>query len=250
MQKSRANARYAEYRRMQAEINARFAAEEKAREEKRDAAIRELTKEIFGEEFVRVGPGKIDFGESVAPDKRILKISQPFWLGRTEVTWRQWAKIMGGDDGGHPDLPVIVTGETARQFCQILNRRYLHRLDALRCRFELPVPHYWRYAAAGGDRHRGVNVYSGSDKLDRVGWYAGNSGGVLHNVAQKQPNELGLFDMSGNAGELCDVGFPVYKTCTVRGGNAKSTAEQCRVMTESAVRSIFSTRAGFRVMLN
>ncbi|MCO6480370.1 MAG: formylglycine-generating enzyme family protein [Phaeodactylibacter sp.] len=60
----------------------------------------------------------------------------------------------------------------------------------------------WEYAARGGQKSEGF-LYAGSNELDEVGWYDGNSGSKTHPVGEKQPNELGLYDMSGNVYEWC-----------------------------------------------
>lgn len=67
--------------------------------------------------------------------------------------------------------------------------------------FRLPTKAEWVYAATGGQSGRGYK-YSGSDNLDEVGWYKGNSSEMLHKPASLKANELGLFDMSGNYSEL------------------------------------------------
>ena len=66
----------------------------------------------------------------------------------------------------------------------------------------LPTEAEWEYAARGGNKSKGYK-YSGGNDLDAVGWYDNNSGRKTHPVAQKQPNELGLYDMSGNVWEWC-----------------------------------------------
>jgi len=65
----------------------------------------------------------------------------------------------------------------------------------------LPTEAEWEYAARGGNKSKGY-TYSGSNSISSVGWYGDNSGYKTHPVAQKQPNELGLYDMSGNVYEL------------------------------------------------
>lgn len=91
--------------------------------------------------------------------------------------------------------------------------------------YRLPAVAEWQYAAKGGQDYK----YSGSDNLDEVGWYGGNSGSKTHPVAQKAHNGYGLYDMSGNVGEWCwdssDIRFIRY-FC---GGNWCYGANDCEV---------------------
>ena len=68
--------------------------------------------------------------------------------------------------------------------------------------YRLPTEAEWEYAARGGNKSYGYN-YSGSNSLGNVAWYSKNSGGIPHVVKTKVPNELGIYDMSGNVAEWC-----------------------------------------------
>ena len=76
--------------------------------------------------------------------------------------------------------------------------------------YRLPTEAEWEYAARGGNKSKGYK-YSGSNKADDVAWYEKNSGGTTHEVGTKQPNELGIYDMSGNVSEWCNDEDP-YNT--------------------------------------
>ena len=73
-------------------------------------------------------------------------------------------------------------------------------------RYSLPTEAQWEYAAKGGNRSQG-KTYAGSNSLGLVGWFFTNSGNQTHAVGQKQPNELGIYDMSGNVLEWCHDWF-------------------------------------------
>ncbi len=130
--------------------------------------------------------------------------------------------------------------------------------------FRLPSEAEWEYAARGGRRSRGFQ-YAGSNNLKEVGWYTRNSDNQTHPVAQKQANELGLFDMSGNVWEWCaDNWHDNFKGApqdgrpwieggaanwrVVRGGSWYSYDNYCRVSVRNYYASDFRFNyLGFRV---
>lgn len=112
-------------------------------------------------------------------------------------------------------------------------------VDSEACGYRLPTDAEWEFAARGGAYSKGY-VYSGSDELDDVGWYRGNSIGAefaldagrgTWPVGLKIPNELGLYDMSGNVWEWCYDWHPDYVGLlrVQRGGDWKHFAAYCRV---------------------
>lgn len=92
-------------------------------------------------------------------------------------------------------------------------QKFIKKLNAATGKtFRLPTEAEWEYAARGGNRSRGYK-YAGSNSLDDVAWYAEkNSGLVSRDVATKQPNELGLYDMSGNVFEWCSDWYDIYSS--------------------------------------
>ena len=108
---------------------------------------------------------------------------------------------------GNYKYPVLWENEyDSWSYCQKFIKE-LNRITGLS--FRLPTEAEWEFAARGGNKSQGYK-YSGSNNIDDVGWYGGNSQSSAHPVANKQPNELGLYDMSGNAAEWCSDYYAWY----------------------------------------
>lgn len=103
--------------------------------------------------------------------------------------------------------------------------------------FRLPTSEEWVYAAQGGNRSSGY-TYSGSNDISEVAWYGSNSGGRIHEIATKAPNELGLYDMSGNYGEVCnDVDDAAYIDGAIRGGSWRDSSSECKCTSSESGRT-------------
>ena len=170
-----------------------------------------------------------------------------YCIGQTEVTQALWQAVMGSNPScfqGDPQRPVE---QVSWYDCQT----FITRLNELTGKaFRLPTEAEWEYAARGGKRSKGYK-YAGSNDINEVAWYYYNSYAVgsgnpdygTHTVASKAPNELGLYDMSGNVWEWCQDWCGSYSSNAQnnptgpasgsgrvgRGGGWYIDARRCRV---------------------
>ena len=164
-----------------------------------------------------------------------------YYIGQTEVTQTLWQAVMGINPSNRkgPNLPVEkVSWEDCQMFITKLNQ-------LTGCLFRLPTEAEWEYAARGGSKSRGYK-YAGGNDLDYVAWYCNNSH-QTNPVKQKKPNELGLFDMTGNVWEWCHDWYGFYSssyqknpqgpssasTRVNRGGGCDDVIINCRVSNRS-----------------
>lgn len=191
---------------------------------------------VRGGEFTMGSPAGAGFDESECPQHKVTL--SDFYIGETEVTQALWNAVMAGNPSTFntdPNLPV----ETVTWNACI---KFVRRLSELTGKkFRMPTEAEWEYAARGGVYSKGY-AYSGSDNIDDVAWYSKTAADRTHPVRQLAPNELGLYDMSGNVEEWCidwysaygsdsktNPSGPVTGTVKVnRGGYALSYAADCR----------------------
>jgi len=168
-----------------------------------------------------------------------------FHIGKYEVTQAQWKEIMNNNPSmSHKgdNLPVEhVNWDDVQVFLSKLNTKTGRN-------YRLPTEVEWEFAARGGTVSKGYN-YSGSNNIDDVAWYKVNSSRT-NIVGLKQPNELGIYDMSGNVYEWCSDFRTNGSSRVVRGGSFANTEEYCRVTKSNAFNTGTSEyNIGFRVVL-
>ena len=141
-----------------------------------------------------------------------------YYIGETVVTQALWKavmekrKIMGMIKTDNN--PSSFKGDDRPVECVSWNdcKMFISKLNSLTGKnFRMPTEAEWEYAARGGNKSRGYK-YSGSDNIDDVAWYDGNSGNETHPVKTKNANELGLYDMSGNVWEWCSDWYGSYSS--------------------------------------
>ena len=162
-----------------------------------------------------------------------------YYIGETEVTQELWQAVMGSNPSnftGNMQRPVE---KVSWNDCQT----FITKLNELTGEsFALPTEAQWEYAARGGKSTKGY-LYSGSNSIADVAWYSGNSSNYTHPVKSKSPNELGLYDMSGNVYERCADWYGSYSSTSqtnpvgpitgsyrvLRGGSWDYNAARCRI---------------------
>ncbi len=133
-----------------------------------------------------------------------------YYIGETEVTQELWQAVMGSNPSkfkfkGSQRPVERVSWNNCQEFIGRLNQITGQQ-------FRLPTEAEWEYAARGGNKSEGYQ-YSGSNKLSDVAWFSRHqTGNGSHDVKTKKPNELGVYDMSGNVWEWCQDRYGHYTT--------------------------------------
>ena len=194
--------------------------------------------EVEGGSFIMGSPDSDSDAYSDEKPAHQVTLSS-YYIGETEVTQALWQAVMGSN-------PSYFTGDMQRPVenvswndCQT----FIKKLNELTGEnFRLPTEAEWEYAARGGKESKGYK-YSGSNTLGNVAWYESNSSSKTHPVKTKHPNELGIYDMSGNVWEWCSDRYSSYFSSAqtdpigpssgsfrvLRGGSWGGGARGCRV---------------------
>ena len=228
--------------------------------------------------LVKAGTFTMGGADAEGPQHQVT-LTHDFYIGSTEVTQALYMAVMAANPSAfNYDVTYPVDNVShfdAVQFCQKLTKLTGYR-------FTLPTEAQWEYAAQGGHRAQGAHTdYAGSNNIGTVGWYWDNAphyqteDPFTHEtlvarhtsaVKGKQPNALGLYDMTGNVREWCLDWYSVLGTGSVtdpagpvssdrgrvyRGGSCNDSAQYCRVAHREGLSSTSKGfDFGFRVVVN
>lgn len=216
-------------------------------------------------DMIWVEAGTFTMGDTVCINSKPahkVTLAKNYYIGKTEVTQALWEAVMGENPSEDKGASKPVS-DISWNGCGL----FLSKLNTLTgLSFRLPTEAEWEYAARGGNRSWGY-LYSGSDDIDEVAWYNGNSNETVHVVATKKPNELGIYDMSGNVNEYCsdwydedyykyspqiDPTGPTYgEWRVVRGGSYNSYEQPSELKWRDCWRPNYgNARHGLRLVLD
>ena len=209
-----------------------------------------------------MGSNSSDVMDNEKPVHRVTLSS--FYMAETEFTQKLYKAVMGKGHGSTykgDNLPIHrITWDDCQKVIAKLNEKTGFT-------FRMPTEAEWEFAARGGTKSKGYK-YSGSNTLANVAWYSANSGNKPNDVATKAPNELGIYDMSGNVKEWCSDFYAeysstsqtnptgpaeddvIFKSKVNRGGAFNSVESLCTVTTRSDLQQTNSSyMIGLRLAL-
>lgn len=215
--------------------------------------------------LVLVSGGSFQMGNegmgTFADERNVHEVSlDSFYIGRYEVMQCEWEAVTGMNPSNFKGERMPVECVSWHD-CDTLFLKSLRALTGLP--FRLPTEAEWEFAARGGCMSNGFE-YSGSLFVDSVAWYSSTSKKTSHAVGLREPNELGLYDMSGNVWEWCSDWYGSYSNAhainppgpysgnfkVLRGGSWNREAKRCRVSNRyHALPSVSSFGIGLRIAL-
>jgi formylglycine-generating enzyme required for sulfatase activity len=196
--------------------------------------------------MIAIAGGTFTMGSNSSDEKPTHTVTiSGFSMGKYEVSVAEYKAFCTAAGRTMPDAPswgwndkhpmVKVSFDDANAYCNWLS-------ETTGQNYRLPTEAEWEYAARGGNKSSGY-TYSGGNDLEEVGWSSDNAGGQTQAVGRKLPNELGLYDMSGNVWEWCKDWYGDYSATAqtnprgpssgsyrvLRGGSWGRAAAFCRV---------------------
>ena len=182
-----------------------------------------------------------------------------FSIGQTEVTQALWKAVMGSNPS-----EIVGDDKPVSQLSWTMSRTFIQKLNEMTgLQFRFATEAEWEFAARGGNWSKGYK-YSGGNDMDSVGWYKLNRGShFFHDVATAYPNELGIYDMSGNLIEWCmdwdgvytdaaqtdPTGIAAGEKHILRGGSWNDDAVNCRVSSRASAKDQQYQDIGLRLVL-
>lgn len=235
-------------------------------------------------DMIRVEGGQLEIGATKEQESYAASNEYPahyinlstFYIGKFQVTQNLWERVMGDNHSYNKDSAMMLSSSTSisqnavmitlksTALCPVENislndaKKFVNRLSELtKLNFDLPTEEEWEYAARGGQKSHHYR-YAGSNRIDDVAWYRQNSDLKTHPVGEKQPNELGIYDMSGNVWEWTkskansygsDISIDNNKYIR-RGGSVFHVSKNCRVSFRyEKKRADSSPGSGLRVVI-